>query len=46
MPFFDALVLIRGAGDLGSGVAFRLFKAGFPVVMTELANPLLVRTFP
>src|SRR5258708_29563566 len=44
MPFFDALVLIRGAGDLGSGVAFRLFKTGFPVVMTELANPLLVRT--
>src|SRR5258708_2883520 len=44
MPFFDALVLIRGAGDLGSGVAFRLFKAGFPVAMTELANPLLVRT--
>src|SRR5450432_1597497 len=44
MPFFEPVVLIRGAGDLGSGVAFRLFKAGFPVAMTELANPLLVRT--
>jgi xanthine dehydrogenase accessory factor len=43
MPLFDVLVLIRGAGDLGSGVAYRLIKAGFPVVMTELANPLLVR---
>ncbi len=43
-PLFDVLVLIRGAGDLGSGVAYRLVKAGFPVVMTELATPLLVRT--
>ncbi len=43
MPLFDVLVLIRGAGDLGSGVAYRLFKTGFPVVMTELASPLLVR---
>lgn len=37
------LVLIRGAGDLGSGVAYRLRKSGFLVVMTELADPLLVR---
>jgi xanthine dehydrogenase accessory factor len=44
MSLFDVLVLIRGAGDLGSGVAYRLFKAGFPVVMTELASPLMVRT--
>jgi xanthine dehydrogenase accessory factor len=41
---FDTLILIRGAGDLGSGVAYRLYKAGFPMVMTELASPLLVRT--
>jgi len=44
MPLFDIPVLIRGAGDLGSGVAYRLVKAGFPVVMTELEHPLLVRT--
>ncbi len=44
MGRFNALVLIRGAGDLGSGVAYRLIKAGFPVAMTELAAPLLVRT--
>jgi xanthine dehydrogenase accessory factor len=37
------LVLIKGAGDLASGVAFRLFRAGFPVAMTELAQPLAVR---
>lgn len=37
------LILIRGAGDLGSGVAFRLHRAGFLVVMTELPKPLVVR---
>jgi xanthine dehydrogenase accessory factor len=44
MAFADVLVLIRGAGDLASGVAYRLVQAGFPVVMTELALPLAVRT--
>jgi xanthine dehydrogenase accessory factor len=39
----DILILIKGAGDLGTGVACRLHKAGFPVVMTELAQPLVVR---
>jgi xanthine dehydrogenase accessory factor len=39
----DTLVLIRGAGDLASGVAARLHRSGFPVVMTELPAPLLVR---
>ncbi|GIV75980.1 EF2563 family selenium-dependent molybdenum hydroxylase system protein [Litorilinea aerophila] len=37
------LVLIRGAGDLASGVAWRLRRCGFPVVMTELELPLVVR---
>jgi xanthine dehydrogenase accessory factor len=37
------LVLIKGAGDLASGVAFRLHRAGFAVVMTELPQPLVVR---
>jgi len=37
------LVLIRGAGDLASGVAYRLVQAGFPVVMTELPKPMAVR---
>lgn len=37
------LILIRGAGDLGSGVAYRLFRAHYPVVMTELETPTLVR---
>jgi xanthine dehydrogenase accessory factor len=35
--------LIRGGGDLASGVAFRLHKSGFRVVITELPKPLAVR---
>ncbi|MFH1186139.1 MAG: selenium-dependent molybdenum cofactor biosynthesis protein YqeB [Chloroflexota bacterium] len=38
-----AMILIRGAGDLASGVALRLFRAGLNVVMTELPQPLAVR---
>ena len=37
------LVLIRGAGDLASGVALRLFHAGFAVVMTDLPKPTAIR---
>jgi len=39
----DRPVLIRGAGDLASGVAWRLHRCGFPVVMTEIERPLVVR---
>jgi xanthine dehydrogenase accessory factor len=37
------LILIRGGGDLASGVALRLHRAGIRVVITELAQPLAVR---
>ena len=41
---FDfAPVVVRGGGDLASGVVFRLHKAGFPLVVTELEQPSLVR---
>ncbi|MDH7486248.1 MAG: selenium-dependent molybdenum cofactor biosynthesis protein YqeB [Anaerolineae bacterium] len=43
MSFRHGLVLIKGAGDLASGVAWRLHRCGFPVVMTEIAQPLAVR---
>jgi xanthine dehydrogenase accessory factor len=39
----DHLVLVRGGGDLASGVALRLHHAGFKVVVTELPQPLAVR---
>ena len=37
-------VIIKGAGDLASGVAHRLHRAGFKVVMLELPQPMVVRT--
>jgi xanthine dehydrogenase accessory factor len=36
-------VLIRGGGDIASGVALRLHRAGYLVFITELAQPLAVR---
>jgi len=38
-----AIILVRGGGDLASGVALRLFRAGLNVVITELDQPLTVR---
>ncbi len=37
------IVLIRGGGDLASGVALRLYHSGFKVVIIELPKPLAVR---
>jgi xanthine dehydrogenase accessory factor len=39
----NGLILLRGGGDLASGVALRLHHAGFHVVITELPRPLAVR---
>lgn len=36
-------VLIKGAGDLASGIACRLHAAGFDIVMTDIAVPTAVR---
>lgn len=37
------LVLIKGAGDLATGVAYRLYRAGCRVVMTDIEQPTAVR---
>jgi xanthine dehydrogenase accessory factor len=37
------LVVLRGGGDLASGVAHRLFVSGFPVLILELPQPRMVR---
>ena len=37
------LILVKGAGDLATGTAVRLHRAGFQVVMTEVAQPTAVR---
>ena len=39
----DLLVLIRGAGEQASGIAHRLFRSHFRVVLTEIAEPIAVR---
>jgi xanthine dehydrogenase accessory factor len=36
-------VVVRGGGDLGSGVVVRLHRAGMKVLVAELAHPLVVR---
>ena len=36
-------VLLRGGGDLASGAALRLIRAGYQVVITEIEKPLAVR---
>lgn len=43
MLFPEHLVVVRGGGDLATGVVLRLHRAGFPVVVLELARPLAIR---
>ncbi len=39
----DITVLIKGAGEMASGIAWRLHQCRFRVVMTEVAEPIAVR---
>ncbi len=39
----ETVILVRGGGEQATGVAHRLFKAGFKVCLTEIAEPLAVR---
>ena len=43
MLFHDVVILMRGGGDLATGVALRLKRAGFPLAVLELPRPLVVR---
>ena len=36
-------ILIRGAGDIATGIALRLYRAGMQVVMTDLSAPTAIR---
>jgi xanthine dehydrogenase accessory factor len=36
-------VVVKGGGDIGSGIAWRLHQCGFRVLITEISNPLAVR---
>lgn len=37
------IVIIRGGGDIATGIAHRLFKAGFNVLISEIENPTAIR---
>lgn len=39
----DFLIVLRGGGDLGTGVAHRLHRAGFRLAICERPQPLVVR---
>lgn len=39
----NILVTIRGGGDLATGVAVRLFCAGFKIVILEIERPTVIR---
>jgi len=41
--FSKHCVIVKGGGDLATGVAHKLFRAGFPVIITELEKPMMVR---
>ena len=43
MKLNNILVLIRGGGDLATGVAVRLFRAGFSVMILEVEQPTVIR---
>ena len=36
-------VVVKGGGDLGAGVAWRLHRCGFRVLVTETARPTVIR---
>jgi len=42
-PAHDDLIVLRGGGDIATGVAWRLHHAGFRVLVTELSSPLSIR---
>ena len=42
-PLKDLIILIKGGGEMASGVVQRLVRAGFRVCITEIPEPLAVR---
>ena len=37
------LVIVKGGGDLATGIAHRLFRCGFDIVITEIEQPTVIR---
>lgn len=42
-PHTALRVVVKGGGDLGTGVAWRLHRCGFHVLVTEVAEPTVIR---
>lgn len=42
-PETGVRVVVKGGGDLGTGVAWRLHRCGFRVLVTETARPTVIR---
>ena len=36
------LVIVRGGGDIASGIIYRLYKAGFKILVLEIENLCLL----
>ena len=43
MKLNNILIVIRGGGDLATGVAVRIFRAGFSVMILEVNHPTVIR---
>lgn len=39
----NPVIVVKGGGDLASGIVHRLWQCGFAVVITEIDNPTVVR---
>lgn len=39
----NKLVIIKGGGDLATGIAHRLFRSGLDIILTEIAEPTVIR---
>ena len=37
------MIIIKGAGDIASGIAVRLFRAGYRIAMTDIPEPTAIR---
>lgn len=39
----NRVVIIKGGGDLATGIAHRLFRSGLDVIITEISRPTVIR---
>ena len=43
IPMKNELIIVRGGGDLATGIIHRLHSAGFPVLILEVEKPAAIR---